>query len=158
MAKTVSQSLTFEQAQQKASALCSGSEYCISEIEEKIRKWGVQGGDAQKVVDYLVDEKYIDEARYAMAYTNDKLRFSHWGRVKIRSMLRMHKISDIDINRAFSFIDEVEYDDILRKVIESKQRTMREDIESYAARVKIIRFALQRGFEMDQITKFISEY
>ena len=157
MAKTASHTLTFEQALQRAASLCSSSEHCISDIEEKLYRWGVDKADSEKIIDSLLDEKYIDETRYAIAYTRDKLRFSHWGRIKIRTMLRAQHISEADVNNAFDDIDQEEYLGILESIINKKRQTM-DDIESYASRAKLIRFAMQRGFEMHEITKFISEY
>jgi regulatory protein len=157
MAKTALRQLTYEQALTRITSLCSASEYCIHDINEKLYRWGISNTDSERIIDYLLDEKYIDEARYAQAYTNDKLRFSHWGRIKIKSMLRMKHISDRDINNAFDNISEEEYESILRDIIKGKAKS-EGDAEDYASRAKIIRFALQRGFEMGEITKFISEY
>ena len=157
MAKTALRQLTYEQALTRITSLCSASEYCIHDINEKLYRWGISNTDSERIIDYLLDEKYIDEARYAQAYTNDKLRFSHWGRIKIKSMLRMKDISDRDINNAFDNITEEEYESILRDIIKGKAKSVG-DAEDYASRAKIIRFALQRGFEMGEITKFISEY
>lgn len=157
MAKTALRQLTYEQALTRVTSLCSASEYCIHDINEKLYRWGISNTDSERIIDYLLDEKYIDETRYAQAYTNDKLRFSHWGRIKIKSMLRMKHISDRDINNAFDNISEEEYESILRDIIKGKAKS-EGDAEDYASRAKIIRFALQRGFEMGEITKFISEY
>ena len=157
MAKIASRVLTFEQALQRAASLCSVSEHCIQDINTKLKNWGVNQSDAEKIIDYLIDEKYIDEARYAQAYTNDKFRFAHWGRIKIKAMLRLQHISESHINEALDNIPQEEYEEILDGVIKSKQRSMNE-CESFSARGKIIRFALQRGFEMHEISKFIDEY
>lgn len=157
MAKNALRQLTYEQALTRVTSLCSASEYCIHDINEKLYRWGISNTDSERIIDYLLDEKYIDEARYAQAYTNDKLRFSHWGRIKIKSMLRMKHISDRDINNAFDNISEEEYESILRDIIKGKAKS-EGDAEDYASRAKIIRFALQRGFEMGEITKFISDY
>ncbi|MBR5467281.1 MAG: RecX family transcriptional regulator [Bacteroidaceae bacterium] len=157
MRKNASRTLTYEQAMLRLTSLCSTSEHCQSDVREKLYKWGLSRGDSEKIIDYLLDEKYIDEYRYANAYANDKLRFSHWGRAKIRSMLYMQHIPEACINEALDNIDEAEYERILESVLEGKKRTLPE-CESYASRVKIIRFALQRGFEMGEITKFIGEY
>ena len=157
MTRNVSRVLNFEQGLQRAAALCCQSEHCVADITEKLLRWGVSGEDSDRIIDRLIDEKYIDESRYALAYVRDKVRFSHWGRVKIKSMLRMLRVSEQDIRNAFDSFDEDEYLGVLEDVIESKRRTLPE-AESYASRVKLIRFALQRGFEMHEITKFISEY
>lgn len=157
MTRNVSRVLNFEQGLQRAAALCCQSEHCVADITEKLLRWGVSREDSDRIIDRLIDEKYIDESRYALAYVRDKVRFSHWGRVKIKSMLRMLRVSEQDISNAFDSFDEDEYFGVLEDVIESKRRTLPE-AESYASRVKLIRFALQRGFEMHEITKFISEY
>ena len=157
MTRNVSRVLNFEQGLQRAAALCCQSEHCVADITEKLLRWGVSREDSGRIIDRLIDEKYIDESRYALAYVRDKVRFSHWGRVKIKSMLRMLRISEQDIRNAIDSFDEDEYFGVLEDVIESKRRTLPE-AESYASRVKLIRFALQRGFEMHEITKFISEY
>jgi regulatory protein len=148
--------LNFEQGLQRAAGLCCQSEHCVADITEKLLRWGVSREDSDRIIDRLIDEKYIDESRYALAYVRDKVRFSHWGRVKIKSMLRMLRISEQDISNAFDSFDEDEYLGVLEGVIESKRKTLPE-AESYASRVKLIRFALQRGFEMHEIAKFISE-
>lgn len=156
MTRNVSRVLNFEQGLQRAAGLCCQSEHCIADITEKLLRWGVSREDSDRIIDRLIDEKYIDESRYALAYVRDKVRFSHWGRVKIKSMLRMLRISEQDISNAFDSFDEDEYLGVLEGVIESKRKTL-PDAESYASRVKLIRFALQRGFEMHEIAKFISE-
>lgn len=157
MARNASHSLTSEQALQRAASLCSTSEHCIADIKDKLYRWGIPQADSEKIIDALLDEKYIDEKRYAIAYTNDKLRFSHWGIAKIKAMLRMQHIPEPYITRAIDGINREEYLDILGQVIESKQRSLGND-DSLATKGKIIRFALQRGFEMHDIEKFVSEY
>lgn len=156
MTRNVSRVLNFEQGLQRAAGLCCQSEHCIADITEKLLRWGLSREDSDRIIDRLIDEKYIDESRYALAYVRDKVRFSHWGRVKIKSMLRMLRISEQDISNAFDSFDEDEYLGVLEGVVESKRKTLPE-AESYASRVKLIRFALQRGFEMHEIAKFISE-
>ena len=156
MTRNVSRVLNFEQGLQRAAGLCCQSEHCVADITEKLLRGGVSREDSDRIIDRLIDEKYIDESRYALAYVRDKVRFSHWGRVKIKSMLRMLRISEQDISNAFDSFDEDEYLGVLEGVIESKRKTL-PDAESYASRVKLIRFALQRGFEMHEIAKFISE-
>ena len=156
MAKIASRTLSYEQALQRAASLCSTSEHCIYDITNKLKKWGICTPDIDKIIDRLIDEKFIDESRYARAYVNDKFRFAHWGRIKIKNMLYLQHIPEAEINEALSNIPQYEYEEVLKGVIESKQRTLPET-ESYEARTKIIRFAIQRGFELHEITKFIDE-
>jgi SOS response regulatory protein OraA/RecX len=71
-------------------------------------------------------------------------------------MLQALRISDACIGEALARIDPEEYERILVRVLDGKRRTM-DECESYDARIKIIRFALQRGFEISEITKFVDE-
>ena len=78
MAKT----LTPPEALHRAAALCSSSEHCIADIREKLSRWGIGEPDARTIVERLVQERFIDEGRYAIAFAKDKFRFSGWGRIK----------------------------------------------------------------------------
>ncbi len=154
MAIPASRQLTFEQALSRAASLCVASEHCIADITEKLSRWGISPEQSEEIVNRLLDENYIDESRYATAYARDKLRFSHWGRVKIRMMLRMQHIPEPLIRETLDTLDPQEYADIARQVIESKARTVK-DLDTYTANAKIIRFALQRGFEMEEICQHV---
>ena len=67
---------------------CSRREYCTSDVLKKAEK--ALEGDKEKamqVVATLVEEKYVDDLRYASAYAREKSSISGWGAVKIRYML-----------------------------------------------------------------------
>ena len=68
MAKT----LTPPEALHRAAALCSSSEHCIADIREKLSRWGIGEPDARTIVERLVQERFIDEGRYAIAFAKDK--------------------------------------------------------------------------------------
>lgn len=148
--------LTYEQALYKAAALCSGSEHCLSEIEEKLEKWGALAPDREKILGYLVDEKYIDHLRYARAYARDKFRYNHWGRYKIRQMLRMQDIEEQYIRQALEEIDEEEYLSTLRHILEQKDRQLH-DQDPYQRKGKLVRHAVSKGFEMDVVMDTVED-
>lgn len=102
MAKT----LTPPEALHRAAALCSSSEHCIADIREKLSRWGIGEPDARTIVERLVQERFIDEGRYAIAFAKDKFRFSGWGRIKIRYALQQKRIGNSGIVNALSLIDE----------------------------------------------------
>ena len=86
--------LSPEEALYRAAALCSTAERCKSEIEEKLSRWGISASETHRIVDRLEQEKYIDESRYCRSFVNDKIRFDHWGRIKITAALRQKKIDN----------------------------------------------------------------
>ena len=68
--------------------LCSRREYCKSDIMKKALKALEDDAEkAEKVIAVLIEEKYLDELRYASAFARDKSSLAGWGETKIRYML-----------------------------------------------------------------------
>jgi len=141
---------------EKAAILCSKSEKCSSEIREKLYFWGLPETSCEAVIDELKSAKYIDDERFARAYAKDKFRFNHWGKQKIAYMLRAKKISGELIDLALSEIDDSAYGDDLMKLIQDKAQTIKAN-DKYEKRNKLMRFALSRGFETDNIYSALKE-
>ena len=55
---------------------------------------------AVKVLNVLVEEKFVDDRRYAAAFARDKSTIAGWGAVKIRYMLSAKGISKDSISEA----------------------------------------------------------
>lgn len=149
--------LSEAEALNKAAAYCTLCERCISEVKTKLDAWGTPYGSQQTIIDKLIDEKFIDEKRYCSAFVNDKLRFNHWGRIKIQAKLREKKLPRELITEALENIDEEEYNNILRTLLANKSKELKTD-EEYKKREKLLRFAASRGFEPAQIMKQMNYY
>ena len=149
--------LNKEVALGKAASLCSLSEHCTSQIQEKLRSWGVSERDAEDIVTHLIEEKYIDNLRFSRAYCHDKFLYSHWGRVKIGQMLRQMHLSDEEIAEGIATIPDEDYQKTLSDALLSKDRTLR-DTDTYQRKVKLVRHLLSRGFEMELVIDAVDEY
>lgn len=148
---------TEAEAYQKLSALCAHAEYCPYDIRKKMRNWQFAADAeeiAERIIARLVSERFIDENRYAHAFVRDKSRYNKWGEVRIRQELRMRKIPQDIIADALTEIDEDDSLDTLRHLIAGKRRTVKGKSE-YEINAKLIRFALSRGFAMEQIMQVI---
>lgn len=142
--------ITVEAALAKAAALCSSSERCTSQIREKLRAWGVSDDDADDIVRRLVEERFIDNARFARAYCHDAFRYNHWGRVRIRQMLCRLHLSDDEIAEGMTAIPEEAYREALSKALHAKDRTS-DDTDAFRRKGKLIRHLLSRGFETELV-------
>lgn len=138
--------LTPPEALHRAAALCSSAEHCTADIREKLARWGVTEADSRTIIDRLVQERFIDEQRYAVAFVKDKFRFSGWGRIKMRYALQQKRIDGSDIDHALATLDEEQYNDRLLELLQAKSRSIRDD-DPEARRAKLFRFAASRGFE-----------
>ena len=138
--------LTPPEALHRAAALCSSAEHCTADIREKLARWGVTEADSRTIIDRLVQERFIDEQRDAVAFVKDKFRFSGWGRIKMRYALQQKRIDGSDIDHALATLDEEQYNDRLLELLQAKSRSIRDD-DPEARRAKLFRFATSRGFE-----------
>ena len=133
--------------------LCSRREYCVADVLKKAAD-GLEGdrAAAQEVVDILVKEKYVDDLRYASAYARDKAAIQGWGELKIRYMLSAKGVPRDVIDKALEEIDQDKADSRLEKLLENKLRSLKDDPQ---CRLKLIRFALGRGYGYDEVSKVV---
>lgn len=131
-------------------SLCSRREYCRSDIMKKAMT--AFEGDrhrAEEVLKVLVEEKYIDELRYASAFARDKSSLAGWGETKIRYMLSSKGISREIIDSALEDVDDSKAKTRLEKLMENKYRSLKDDPQ---CKLKMLRFALGRGYGYDEVS------
>lgn len=148
--------MTEEQALQKLAALCSQSEHCTSEIKEKMTRWGIDEDAQQRVVEYLVANRYVDDRRYARSFVNDKLKYNKWGPRKIEQSLWMKHIDESILREALDDVDNEEYISVLRPLLTSKRKTTKAETD-YEMNQKLLRFAIGRGFTFEQVKEVIDD-
>lgn len=139
--------MTPDNALARLEAMCARAEHCAGEMREKLRGWKIPQADADKIVASLIEHRFVDDARFARAYARDKLLFSKWGKRKIAQGLALKRV-DRDIARqAIEELDRQTYERILSEVLASRARLDPDMLDTYEGRVKLLRFAMQRGFE-----------
>lgn len=98
----VKRTKTPEQALRALMNVCAKSERAISDVRRSLTRWGVAPEQHQPIIDRLVRERFIDEARYAEAYVREKLNLSRWGVRKIRAALKAKRIPEQTIDEALA--------------------------------------------------------
>ena len=140
----------------RMAGLCAGAEQCTADIRGKILRQGFSAEEAERMITYLTQNRYIDDARYARAYAADKVRFSGWGRMKVRVGLRAKGMDDSFIVPALESIPDAYYDEALKKVMAAKARGL--DLEDVRDRQKLYRHMASRGFESQLIITAMRRY
>ncbi len=151
----VKRQLTYESALARAASLCSRGEHAEAEMRRKLRQWGAETGDADRVVEWLVDNGFIDNSRYAHAFVYDKSRFDLWGRVKIRHQLRLNGVTGDAVEEAMAEIDEDEYVANLRTLLAAKSRTLT-FADPYKRKASLMRYGASRGYEPSLVLKVMA--
>ena len=142
--------MTEQEAYLKLTALCAQAEHCQYEMLEKMRRWGVDDEAQARVMQRLVSERYVDDERFCRAFVNDKIRYNKWGRRKVEQALWLKHIDDDISQRVLDEVDDALYLDILRPMLRQKRRSIKA-ASDYELNMKLIKFALSRGFGMDII-------
>lgn len=135
--------------------LCSKAEYCRADVYRKALK--DLEGDAEaagKVVEQLVADKYVDDARYASAFAREKASLQGWGPVKIRFQLRAKGVSDQVIAAALEEVEPDRAADKLERLLAAKARTLQGDPQF---RLKLIKFGLSRGYEYETVEEALKK-
>lgn len=140
----------YKQILDRAARICSSSEKCIYDIREKMITWGLEAEEADKAVRYLIENKFVDDSRFASYFVRDKLKFNKWGRVKIRFALRQKHIDEGIVEDCLSQIDPLLYNEVLDDLVKNKIRSIG-SIQTAANKAKLLRFAAQRGFTSSEI-------
>lgn len=142
--------LTPDAARIRAEELCARADYSAGEIRERLIRWGIFPSDADRIVDALIDTRFIDDERFARAFVRDKIEFARWGKRKIALALYHKRVARDIINETLDDYDETSYLAALNAVIASKRRTLA-DPDTYEGRTKLFRHAASRGFEPNLI-------
>ena len=116
----------------KISRYCAYQERSSGEVRQKLRLLGADSQTAQKLLQRLADDNFINEERFARAYVRGKFRINGWGRLKIKNGLRAKGVDENLIRTALAEeINEKEYAALLQRTVTEKGPTT----------------ALSRGFE-----------
>lgn len=142
--------LTPSQALLKAANYCAYQERCHNEVLEKLSEWGIWGIDAQEILLTLIDQNYLNEERFAIAFAGGKFRVKHWGKVKIKLELKQRDISEYCLNKALNEISDQDYLHTLNEQIDKKWAETK-DKNLLSKRAKVARYVIGKGFEQDLI-------
>ncbi len=145
---------SFDELLHKTASYCSISEHCISEVTEKLQVWDVNSEWRSLIIDKLIEDDFLNEKRYCIAFAKDKFHFNKWGKIKISYALKQKGLSDELIKSALKTIDEGEYEEMLAVILKNKLKTIKWEYE-YEKFGKLFNFAQSRGFENAVIDRVI---
>ncbi len=137
-------------ALQKATHYCAEQERAIAEVKTKLYRWKVPEQQHQDVIDYLIENNYINHKRFVVLFAQSKLRYNQWGKIKIAYALQQKGIDREDIEYGLQAIDEAEYIDVVCKLIAKKQKTTKGK-NPQEIQYKIMQYMRSKGFESDVV-------
>lgn len=145
---------TEQEAYERLAAQCAQAELCQWDAERKMRRWNLSSEAMERIIAKLVKERFIDEGRFSLAFAQDKFRYNHWGKVRIEQELKLRHVARQHISQALEVIESEESESALREMIHKKRPSVKGKNE-HEIRAQLIRFALGKGFRMDEIVKVV---
>ncbi|MFA5245064.1 MAG: regulatory protein RecX [Pedobacter sp.] len=143
-----------EQARLKAEAYCAYQERSQSEIRNKLYEWGLHQKDVEEIISELIGENFLNEERFALAYTLGKFRIKGWGKIKIKQGLKLKRVPDKMIKKVLNSIDDEDYQNRLKLILEKKSNSITEK-DPFRRRYLLAHFAAGKGYEQDLISDLL---
>ena len=136
--------------------LCARAERSTGDAKRLMATWGVPEGERAGVLQRLIDDRFIDDRRYAEAFVREKSNLSGWGEYKIRAALMRKGVAAEIIAEALRLIDNAQNIERLHDKLSKRMRTVKYS-SSYDLRNKLIRSGLSLGFSMDDVLHCVEQ-
>ena len=146
-----------EQALQQIKHYCAYQERSHTEVKEKLYSFGLWKDEVETIISQLIEENYLNEERYAKIFAGGKFRMKKWGRVKIKYALKQKKVSEYCIKQGLKEIDEDQYIDTLKELLQQKWESLGSEKNLFIKRKKTADFLAQKGYESDLVSDALAE-
>lgn len=146
--------ITPKQALARIQKICSNQEKCSFDVHQKLSDWGFENLAIEKIINSLIEDKFVDDNRFAKSFAREKFRFNNWGRIKITYALKQKRIPESTINLALEEIEEEEYLHVLEIELIKKRKSIKAK-NQFDLKGKLLRFGQSKGFETEYILRII---
>lgn len=147
---------TAEQALNALMRLCSKAEKSSGDALRLMYTWGVPMAERQGVLQKLIELRFIDDSRYAEAYTREKSAIAGWGARKIAQYLYQKGIAKEIVERTLATLQGDDQRAMLEKRLQRKLPSVKA-ANDYELRGKLLRYALGLGYDYDMATSVIDK-
>lgn len=144
--------LRVEEATKRIIRYCEYQERSEKEVFVKLKSYNLSTTSIHEVIQFLKEEGWVDNLRFAKAYAHGKFCHNRWGRNKIKTGLIGKGIPPDLILEA---LNEIPEDDYLKRVGEliERKRLETETLSPEMRREKVFNYIVQKGFEWDIVQK-----
>ncbi len=136
----------------KIANYCAYQERTHEEVRQRLAKFFVLPEDAEILIAQLIEDKYLNEHRYAQTYAGGKFRIKKWGKTRILIELKRKNLSEYSIRSAMKEIKDSDYKETLQKLAEKKLENLsKTESNNLILKKKLANFLLQKGYEPDLV-------
>ena len=149
--------LTPDQVLDKMAKYCAYQERCVKDVTDKLKSFDIPQESKDEILEYLLDNRFVDNERFAKAFVRGKVNQSCWGVNKIRFHLMQKGIDKELIDEALVQTDEEVYRQRLIDILKTKSKTVKA-ASDYEKKRKLAAYAMQKGFEGPLVWEVVKEF
>ena len=148
--------ITHIEGLEKAKSYCAYQERCHKEVTDKLKSWKLNEDEIDFIIGHLLEENYLNEERFAIAFAGGKFRIKRWGKKKIIQKLKEKNISEYCIKKGLEEIDDDEYFKSMHHIIEKKYTAIK-DKNPFTKKKKTATYAYNKGYESNLIWEHLND-
>jgi regulatory protein len=145
-----------EAAFRKIKHYCAYQERAHAEVKQKLYGYGLYKNEVEELMSQLVEENYLNEERFALAFAGGKFRIKQWGKTKIKYELAQKQVSAYCINKALASILDEDYEKTLAKLAAEKLKTLKDEKNIFTKKSKLQNYLVGKGYEFEVVGKLVS--
>ena len=157
MPKTSAKPLSPDQVLDKMAKYCAYQERCVKDVKDKLKTYDIAEKEKNIILEYLLDNRFVNDERFAKSFVRGKVNQSGWGVNKIRFHLIQKGIDKDIIEEALGQTDEEAYRQRLIEILRAKAKTVKA-ASDFEKKRKLAAYAMQKGFEGSLIWEVLKEF
>ena len=149
-------SYTLEQALSRIQRYCTYQDRCHIEVERKLTEMRMIPQAKEQIIMSLIEDDYLNEERFALAFVKGKFRIKKWGRIRLKAELKKRKISKYLIKSALEQISEKDYLFTFEELVNRKANSIKAD-SILLKKKKLADYLIYRGWESSLVNNKVNQ-
>jgi len=149
-------SYTLEQALSRLQRYCAYQDRCHIEVERKLTEMRMIPQAKEQIIMSLIEDDYLNEERFALAFVKGKFRIKKWGRIRLKAELKKRKISKYLIKSALEQISEKDYLFTFEELANRKANSIKAD-SILLKKKKLADYLIYRGWESSLVNNKMNQ-
>lgn len=137
---------TINEAHKALEHYCAYQERCHQEVRKKLQNMGMIAIAVDTIINRLIEDNFLNETRFALAFARGKFRIKQWGKQRITRELKLRDISAYNIKAALQQVSDADYQKTLYALAEKRCAAIKE-INAFKKKKKLADYLLYRGWE-----------
>ncbi len=135
---------------------CAKEDRCQQQVIDKLYSYGLSKAVIDHFLVELIQEKFVDEERYARSFASGKFKINKWGRRKIVFELKKKKVSAFCIQKGLEEINESDYLAAVEHLLLKKRSMIIKNTNPFIRKKKMINYVVGKGYEPELVWQAIN--